>query len=144
MNVWSRGNHEALPICPSPQKGQEAPRKSWEVLWCNFLYKVMTNNDQWRRDGKPHHISKNQWRTAKSGKVMPECHPVKRVIFVPFPDITCPLQCPLQQNTTCLFSAEQFPMCQLQQNILSHNSLQKSITWHNWVSKETRNFHFRM
>ena len=30
----------------------------------------------------------------------------------------------------------------LQQNILLQDSFQKNITWHNWVSKETRNFHF--
>lgn len=30
----------------------------------------------------------------------------------------------------------------LQQNIVSQDSFQRNITWHNWVSKETRSFHY--
>jgi hypothetical protein len=33
-------------------------------------------------------------------------------------------------------------MCLLQQNILSQDSLQKNTTQYNYVSKETRDFHF--
>ena len=46
------------------QKQQDATRTSPEVLWCVSLYKVTTNNDQWRRQGEPmpqHH----QWRPGQ-------------------------------------------------------------------------------
>jgi hypothetical protein len=51
--ILSRRNQKALPICPIPQKQQEAIRKPSEVLWCLSLHEVMTNNDQQRRQGKP-------------------------------------------------------------------------------------------
>lgn len=33
--------------------------------------------------------------------------------------------------------------CLFQKNILSQDRFQKNITWHNWVSKENRNFYFK-
>jgi hypothetical protein len=47
-----------------------------------------------------------------------------------------PLKRLLQQNIICPL------VCLLQQNILSEDSAQKTITWHNPVSKETKIFHF--
>lgn len=46
MGVWSRRNHEALPIGLGPWKQQEADGTDPEVLWCTSLYEVMTNSDQ--------------------------------------------------------------------------------------------------
>lgn len=47
-----------------------------------------------------------------------------------------------KKNNTCLFSAKHPPMCLPQQNILLWDRFQKHNTWHNWVSRETRNFPF--
>ena len=61
MEVWSKRSQEALTISPSLQKQQEPSRIPPDVLWCVSLYEVMTNDDQWRRQGEPmpqHH----QWR----------------------------------------------------------------------------------
>ena len=42
----------------------------------------------------------------------------------------------VQKDTICLFSAKRPLTCLLQQNILSQDSFQKNITWHNWVIKK--------
>lgn len=68
-------------------------------------------------------------KTSKEwqGKPIPEHCPLYAGLYlIPFPNIMCPLKCPLHQNficplfrkTPCLFSAKHPIMCLLQQNIL--------------------------
>lgn len=128
--VQSRRNSEALPMSFSLQN--KATGISQEVLWCISLYKVMTNDDQARRQGKPmpqHH----QWRLV-SAKLNEDHQRVARwtnatalsivcwVILTPLPNIVCPLKCLHQQNPTCSSSRqlpEKTPLACSQQNILS-------------------------
>jgi hypothetical protein len=48
----SRRNCKALPNSPNVQKQEEAARTTPELLWCIFLFEVMTNTDQPSRKGK--------------------------------------------------------------------------------------------
>ena len=51
--VQSRRNFEIAPISLSLQKQEEDARTSPEVLWCIFLYEIMTNDDQQRGQSEP-------------------------------------------------------------------------------------------
>jgi hypothetical protein len=65
MVVLSSRNFKSLTIGLSPWKQQEANGMSWKVLW--FLStKVMTNNDQQRRQGEP----------------MPQCCPLSAGLYL--------------------------------------------------------------
>ena len=108
-----------------------------QVLWCISLYEVTTNNDQQRRVRRTD--------TTQSVELSSYPFQISRVLssicssttpHAPFPGC-------FQKNTTCLFSAKHPPVCVLQQkHPLLRHSFQKNITWHNQVSKETRNFPF--
>jgi hypothetical protein len=100
----------------SQLKCREAALK---VLWQVSFYKVMTSE---RRSAK---TSK-----ALQGESMQECPPTLcGVILIFFLNITHPLKCPLQQNMPFHRTASR---------------KKTKITWHNWVSKDTRNFYFRI
>ena len=107
----------------------------------SFSVRSHTKDDQWRRQGKP--LSQHlQWRAA-SAKPKEDQQKVVRqtnakassmvcwVTLIPFPNITSSSR-QLPENHHISFLSK----------ISSHkkDSFQKNITWHNWVSKEIRNF----
>ena len=86
-----------------------------------FFYEVMTN------DG--HYVMARQYHPASST--------VSWVMFL-FLNTMCPSTCSLYQNI--------FHLCLLQKDILSCVCFTKTsfkIILHNWLSKESRSFHFR-
>lgn len=145
--VWARRNHVMLSIVLSPRIPPEG-------LWCIFLYKVTTNDDQQRRQGElmPQHRqqkpaaakpNEDQQRMAKRTNTI-LLSTIYWVILIPFPSIMCSLKCLLQQNIMCPFSRllpEKHHVFFLSK-ILSHKTVSRKTSYDNWVSKETRNFHF--
>lgn len=137
MGVWSRRNHEALPIVLRSWKQQEAagipPPK---VLWCISLYEVMTNNE-WQGKPIPYSIvSKDQCQQspAKCGKVN-QYHTVSSTVcwlyLYPFQtshvfSSVCfsktlhgSFSGSFQKNIMCVFSAKHLPTCLLHQKTFS-------------------------
>jgi hypothetical protein len=96
------------------------------------------------------------WRPTKTSKVN-QCQSVVHCLWgctYTHSKITCSLRHLFQQNNTCLYTRqlpEKYHLSALTK-ISSHISasakhpfirqLPENITWSNWVSNETRNFHF--
>jgi hypothetical protein len=115
--VRSRRSYEAPAMGTSLREWQEAARTPPEVLWCVTLYEVITSKHQQRKQGEPMqecrllsvalHLYSSQIRVHSSIRSSKISHALSLESF--------------QKNITCM----------LQQNILSSDTFQRNITWHN-------------
>lgn len=123
--------HKSATAVPSEEimrpESVEVARSHWNIrsfLIYYFLYEVRTNEDQQRRPGEPipQRHQRRPTKTSKGwqGEPMSQSQSLS-VLLRPFPNITCLLKHPLQQNITwsfprllpakhtCLFSAKHTP-----------------------------------
>lgn len=132
----------------------QKPQGSTESLWVNESGKNQLEyhkkfagvflSIKWRpvKKWEQRNISGSAKPSEDQGGVARHCHArasftVYGVSFILLPNIVYHLKHLLQKNITCSL------VCLLHQNILSQDSFQQNITWHNRVSKETRDLHFK-
>ena len=125
-----RGFAESAQVCRSSRKQLEYNEK---FLGEYFLHKVLTSEDQWRKvlQGEPIRACYQQ-RSVKQGEPVQEHHSLSAGFYLYSSQTSHILSCVCFSKTSHVSASADHPLIV---------SFQKNIIWHNWVSKETRNFH---
>lgn len=128
--AWSSRNHKAL---PNWHESNESARISWSTMRSSLVCFSLWNKDRWR----PARTSEDRQRPVKTSEVLHGARASAPCLWGSIhtlSKLTHPLKPLLQQSITC-------PPCVCFSQTSSHKTPSRK-TSHNWVSKETRNFHF--